>query len=96
MFGEQIMHPYFEERAAIQQATGAARPIHSWPAEGAAEIARGFDWILSSALSDMERIQQKRDKGPAVDMATRGESHALAEIVSEQNPKKKKRRFFRR
>lgn len=96
MFGSQIMHPYFEEKAALQQATGAARPIHAWPAEGAAEIARGFDWILSSALSDMERVSNKKGSPEVVDMSTRGSQHPLAEIVEEQNPKKKKRRLFRR
>lgn len=96
MFGNQIMHPYFEEKAALQQATGAARPIHSWPADGSAEIARGFDWVLSSALSDMERVAPSREKAVGIDMTSRGTDHPLHEIVQEQNPKKKKRRLFRR
>lgn len=60
MFGDLVISPYFEERATLQQATGAATPIHSWPTEAAHQIASSFDWILNGALSDMETTTQAR------------------------------------
>lgn len=99
MFGEQLLMPYFEERAAIQQSTGAARPIHAWPAEGAAEVAKGFDWLLAGALSDMERGNGKRDRVGVVGRATRGISSPISELIPEQTETRrevKKRRWFGR
>ena len=97
MFGNQLLMPYFEERAAIQQSTGAARPIHSWPAEGAAEVAKGFDWLLAGALSAMERISQNPDRASS-GRATRGMGNPITELVSENQSRKetKKRRWFGR
>jgi len=103
MFGEQLLMPHFEERAAVQQSTGAARPIHAWPAEGAAEIAKGFDWLLAGALSDLERDDTKRERLGTVGRATRGTASPLAElterVVVEAPPSRKaskRRRWFRR
>ena len=73
MFADKLLLPHFEERASLQQATGAARPIHSWPAEGSAELARGFDWILAGALSDMDRGQLKRDRVSGIARVLRGQ-----------------------
>jgi hypothetical protein len=88
--------PYFEERAAVQQATGAARPIHSWPAEGAAEIARGFDWLLAGAISELEQAGENRSRVGVVDRSMRGS--ALDEIieVQEVKEKRKKKRWWSR
>ena len=105
MFGDQLLMPHFEERAAVQQSTGAARPIHAWPAEGAAEIAKGFDWLLTGALSDMEREEFKRERLGTVGRAIRGTASPLAQLI--QKPEEedagsntrrsaKKRRWFRR
>jgi cellulose biosynthesis protein BcsQ len=97
IFGDQLLMPYFEERAAVQQATGAARPIHSWPAEGAAEIARGFDWLLAGAISELEQNTDNKSRVGVVDRSMRGS--ALAEIIPVQEVKqrrKKKRRWFRK
>lgn len=103
MFGEQLLMPHFEERAAVQQSTGAARPIHAWPAEGAAEIAKGFDWLLAGALSDLERDDTKRERLGTVGRATRGTASPLAElterVVVQAPPSRKaskRRRWFRR
>lgn len=96
MFGNQLLMPYFEERAAIQQSTGAARPIHSWPAEGAAEVAKGFDWLLAGALSAMERETRNPDRASST-RATRGLGNPITELIgSESRKEQKKRRWFRR
>lgn len=101
MFGEQLLMPFFEERAAIQQATGAARPIHAWPAEGAGEIAKGFDWLLAGALSDIEHGDEKRERVGVVGRAMRGRANPISELVPviEQpmtRAASKKKRWFRR
>lgn len=96
MFGNQLLMPYFEERAAIQQSTGAARPIHSWPAEGAAEVAKGFDWLLAGALSAMERETRNPDRASST-RATRGLGNPITDLIgSESRKEQKKRRWFRR
>ena len=94
LFGDQILMPYFEERAAVQQATGAARPIHSWPAEGAAEVARGFDWLLAGALSELEQAAGNKDKVRAVGRSMRG--NGIEEIIEVQEVKPKKKRWWSR
>ena len=94
LFGDQILMPYFEERAAVQQATGAARPIHSWPAEGAAEIARGFDWLLAGALSELEQAAGNKEKVGAVGRSIRGTG--IDEIIEVQEIKPKKKRWWAR
>ena len=102
MFGEQLLMPYFEERAAVQQSTGAARPIHSWPAEGAVEVAKGFDSLLAGAISDLENSSDKRSRVSVVDRAMRGQ-RGLSELINvevqevePQTRRKKKRRWFSR
>ncbi|MEY3586839.1 MAG: hypothetical protein RJB32_135 [Actinomycetota bacterium] len=101
MFGEQLLMPFFEERAAIQQSTGAARPIHAWPAEGAAEIAKGFDWLLAGAQSDMELGADRRERVGIVGRALRGRSNPIAEFIPmedapQSRAENKKKRWFRR
>lgn len=102
MFGEQLLMPYFEERAAVQQSTGAARPIHSWPAEGAGEVAKGFDWLLAGAISDLENNADKRSRIGVVDRSMRGQ-RGLGELidvevqeVAPQSRRRKRRRWFSR
>ncbi|MEY4367059.1 MAG: hypothetical protein RLZ28_474 [Actinomycetota bacterium] len=51
MFGAELLEVRLEERAAMQQATGAARPIHSWPGETAAELAKQFDTVLDLVIA---------------------------------------------
>jgi len=46
MFGSALLPVRLEERAAMQQAQGAARPIHAWPGETAADLAKQFDSVL--------------------------------------------------
>ena len=51
MFQENLMTVRLEERSTIQQAQGAARPIHTWPGDQASELALMFDEILSAAIA---------------------------------------------
>lgn len=66
MFKENLMTIQIEERATIQQAQGAARPIHTWPGDHAVELSKLFDEILSSALASFqqpfEKHRGKQDK----------------------------------
>jgi chromosome partitioning protein len=50
LFGPLVLNPTLPDRAAIQQAQGAAVPIHEWPTSGAREIAGMFDTLLSRLL----------------------------------------------
>ncbi|CAB4603798.1 unannotated protein [freshwater metagenome] len=59
MFKENLMTVLIEERATIQQAQGAARPIHTWPGDHAIELAKIFDEILAAALASFQEPYDK-------------------------------------
>ena len=96
MFAEKLIHPHFAERSTLQQATGAATPIHSWPSEAGADLARAFDSILSGVLSDMNSTTQvKRSRtGSSIERAIRGVAkEALGDLeMKTEEPKLKDRR----
>ena len=50
MFGPLVLNPQLPERPALQQAQGAAKPVHLWPGEAAQEMAANFDTILDRVL----------------------------------------------
>jgi chromosome partitioning protein len=50
LYGPLVLTPQIPERAALQQAQGAAQPVHAWPGQAAAELARVFDELLDRAL----------------------------------------------
>lgn len=50
LYGPLILAPHVPERAALQQAQGAAQPLHAWPGPAALELARVFDELLDRAL----------------------------------------------
>lgn len=50
LYGPLVLSPAVPERAALQQAQGAARPIHSWPGAGATEVSGVFDLLLERIL----------------------------------------------
>jgi chromosome partitioning protein len=50
MFGPLVLAPQLPERTSLQQAQGAARPVHAWPGEAAAEMAENFDRLLERVL----------------------------------------------
>ena len=54
MFGAKLLPVRLEERAAMQQAQGAARPIHSWPGETAEALAAQFDEVLDIVLASFD------------------------------------------
>ena len=50
LFGPLILQPVLPERSALQQAEGAAQPIHQWQTPGGREIATMFDTLLDRLL----------------------------------------------
>jgi cellulose biosynthesis protein BcsQ len=50
LYGPLVLSPVVPERAALQQAQGATRPIHAWPGAAATELATSFDALLDRAL----------------------------------------------
>lgn len=50
MFGPLVLSPQLPERTSLQQAQGAARPLHAWPGESAQEMAHNFDLVLDRVL----------------------------------------------
>lgn len=50
MFGPLVLAPQLPERTSLQQAQGAAKPLHVWPGESAQELARMFDQLLERVL----------------------------------------------
>ena len=50
MFGPLVLSPQLPERTSLQQAQGAAKPVHIWPGETAQEMAGYFDQILDRVL----------------------------------------------
>ncbi|MBO1902025.1 ParA family protein [Leucobacter weissii] len=51
MFGPLVLDPQLPERPSLQQAQGAAKPVHMWPGEAAQEMAGYFDRVLDQVLS---------------------------------------------
>ena len=50
MFGPLVLSPQLPERTSLQQAQGAARPLHVWPGESAQEMAHYFDQLLDRVI----------------------------------------------
>jgi hypothetical protein len=48
------MQPELPERVALQQAQGAASPVHIWPGESAVEMAANFDLILDRIVRSVQ------------------------------------------
>ena len=46
MFGPLVLTPQLPERTSLQQAQGAAKPLHIWPGDSAQELAADFDSLL--------------------------------------------------
>lgn len=50
LFGELVLATRLPERTSLQQAQGAAKPVHLWPGDTAQEMAGYFDEILEHIL----------------------------------------------
>ncbi|WP_336650776.1 MULTISPECIES: ParA family protein [unclassified Leucobacter] len=50
MFGPLVLNPQLPERTSLQQAQGAAKPVHMWPGEASQEMAGNFDMVLDRVL----------------------------------------------
>ena len=67
LFGPRLLAIAIEEHSAVQQAQGAARPIHSWPGEVAAETSKRFERVLdrvfeSPAIEHSSRSLKRNKK----------------------------------
>ena len=50
MFGPLVLSPQLPERTSLQQAQGAAKPLHIWPGDCAQEMAPNFDALLDRVM----------------------------------------------
>ena len=50
MFGPLVLTPQLPERTSLQQAQGAAKPLHIWPGDSAQELAADFDALLDRVM----------------------------------------------
>ncbi|HYP73451.1 MAG TPA: ParA family protein, partial [Microbacterium sp.] len=50
MFGPLVLSPQLPERTSLQQAQGAAKPLHIWPGDSAQELAADFDSLLDRVV----------------------------------------------
>ncbi|RZI96055.1 MAG: ParA family protein, partial [Microbacterium sp.] len=50
MFGPLVLSPQLPERTSLQQAQGAAKPLHIWPGDSAQELAGDFDALLDRVM----------------------------------------------
>lgn len=71
LFGSLVLSPQLPERTSLQQAQGAAKPVHLWPGEAAQEMAGYFDEVLdqviaSSNITDVSRPASPRPTTAAV------------------------------
>jgi hypothetical protein len=57
-------------------------------------VARGFDWLLAGALSELEQAAGNKDKVGAVGRSIRGTG--IEEIIEVQEVKPKKKRWWSR
>jgi hypothetical protein len=64
-----VLSPQLPERTSLQQAQGAAKPLHVWPGESAQEMAHNFDLLLERVLRTA-RLGEYAQEG--VEAVTRG------------------------
>jgi chromosome partitioning protein len=70
MFGPLVLDTVLPERTSMQQAQGAARPLHVWPGEGAQEMALQFDELLQLVLTASGRAGDEAASGRKVPAPT--------------------------
>ena len=79
LFGPRLLSVAIEEHSAVQQAQGAARPIHSWPGEIASKTAQNFEKILEKvfeapAIEHSSRSLKRNKKASKAIRIKRGSS----------------------
>jgi hypothetical protein len=60
LFGTDLLSVAIEEHSAVQQAQGAARPIHSWPGEVAVNTGKSFELVLDKLFASTNMDSSKR------------------------------------
>lgn len=50
MFGPLVLTPHLPERTSLQQAQGAAKPVHLWPGSTSEELAEHFDKLTERIM----------------------------------------------
>jgi chromosome partitioning protein len=60
LFGSNLLSVAIEEHSAVQQAQGAARPIHSWPGEVASNTGKSFELVLDKLFQSQSSDTSKR------------------------------------
>ena len=89
LFGADLMSVAVEEHSAVQQAQGAARPIHSWPGDVAANTGKTFELVLdklfqSQSVETGKRSGRKTSKALKGAKIRRGSSiQAVLDLVDE-------------
>ena len=89
LFGADLMSVAVEEHSAVQQAQGAARPIHSWPGDVAANTGKTFELVLdklfqSQSVDVSKRSGRKASKVVKGAKIRRGSSiQAVLDLVDE-------------
>lgn len=66
MFGPLVLSPQLPERTSLQQAQGAAKPLHMWPGDSAQDLARQFDHLLERIMRT-GHIADPKAQPPQVD-----------------------------
>ncbi|MGO1435633.1 MAG: ParA family protein [Canibacter sp.] len=64
MFGSLVVEPLLPERTSIQQAQGAAKPLHIWPGEATQEMASHFDELLDLAIASLGIATPRAPQAP--------------------------------
>jgi len=66
MFGDLVIEPTLPERTSLQQAQGAAKPVHSWPGENTQQMAGFFDQILDVVMAEAEKVKTATEQQSSV------------------------------
>lgn len=90
MFGPLVLDVVLPERTSMQQAQGAARPLHVWPGEGAQEMAAQFDELLQIVEDhfDMPSSAPAAGRGQAPTAAKDAAAAAQLAEIAEDEPER--------
>jgi len=80
MFGPLVLSPQLPERTSLQQAQGAAKPLHVWPGESAQEMAHNFDVLLERVMRT-GRIGEYAQGEPAAETPVRPQAIGGADVA---------------